>query len=82
MWKNVLTFTKIRNDSITMERMEMKKRPYYYRMEGVFYAMILNHSVNLKNVIDLYNNSFQQFLKCPKILDLRKIILVLSFVTF
>ena len=35
MWKNVLTFTKKGNDSITMKRMEMEKRLYYYRMEGV-----------------------------------------------
>ena len=33
----MLTFNKNGNDSITMERTEMEKLPYYYRTEGVFY---------------------------------------------
>ena len=35
MWKNVLTFTKKGNDSITMERTKMGKWLYYYGTEGV-----------------------------------------------
>ena len=35
MWKNVLTFTKKGNDSITMERTKMAKWLYYYGTEGV-----------------------------------------------
>ena len=36
VWKNVLTFTKKGNDSITIERTKMTKLLYYYGTEVVF----------------------------------------------
>ena len=47
MWKNVLTFTKKKNDSITIERTEMEKRPYYYGTEEVNNLMYMSIKLGL-----------------------------------